>query len=112
MSVYARSLQVAADLVGGVQNLSEYLHVPEHRLRLWMAGRVTPPTTVFLLAVDLLTSAQLKELGKVRTAMTYGDGGNGSQGRTKGNGTNGGGQKLGRSRLSKSANGRPWRRPS
>jgi len=58
-TVYARSFQVAAELLGGVKSLSDHLGVEEHRVRLWMTGKATPPTSVFLLAVDIVNTRQL-----------------------------------------------------
>lgn len=53
-SVYSRTMQKAAQLAGGEKKLARYLRVPMADLLKWMAGQDTPPTQVFLKAVDLV----------------------------------------------------------
>lgn len=53
-SVYVRTLQKAADLIGGPQKLARHLHVPLADLEKWLAGDATPPIGTFLRAVDLV----------------------------------------------------------
>lgn len=52
--VYFRTLQKAADLLGGRKQLARHLRVPIGELESWMAGREVPPIGVFLKAVDLV----------------------------------------------------------
>jgi hypothetical protein len=55
LSVQARTLQRAAELVGGERALARYLHVPLPDLYAWMRpGAESPPNQVFLRAVDLV----------------------------------------------------------
>jgi hypothetical protein len=53
-SVYSRTLQKAAELVGGRANLCRHLHVPMAELEKWIADEKVPPLGVFLRAVDLV----------------------------------------------------------
>ena len=53
-SVYVRTLQKAAELIGGRQKLARHLRVPGAELERWLAGEVTPPISTFLKAVDLV----------------------------------------------------------
>ena len=52
--VYFRTLQKAADLVGGRRKLARHLRVPLAELESWMSGSQVPPIGVFLRAVDLV----------------------------------------------------------
>jgi hypothetical protein len=54
-TIYARTLQKAAEIVGGQRALARYLSVPMPDLFAWMRpGAVPPPTRIFLKAVDLV----------------------------------------------------------
>jgi len=53
-SVYSRTLQKAAELVGSRKNLARHLAVPLAELEKWLAGHAVPPTGTFLRAVDLV----------------------------------------------------------
>jgi hypothetical protein len=53
-SVYSRTLQKAAELLGGRDKLRRELQVPAADLEDWIADKVVPPKGVFLRAVDLL----------------------------------------------------------
>lgn len=53
-SVYSRTLQKAAELIGGQQKLCRYLHVPAADLQRWIDDRKVPPTGIFLRVVDLI----------------------------------------------------------
>ena len=63
-TVYFRTLQKAADLLGGRKKLARYLRVPLGELESWMSGNQVPPIGVFLKAVDLV----LDETGAPRDA--------------------------------------------
>ena len=52
--VYFRTLQKAADLLGGRKKLARHLRVPMDVLEDWMSGKQVPPIGVFLKAVDLV----------------------------------------------------------
>ena len=53
-SVYSRTLQKAADLIGGRDKLCRFLHVPAAELKKWIDDKAQPPIGVFLRAVDLI----------------------------------------------------------
>jgi hypothetical protein len=53
-SVYARTLQKAAELIGGQAKLCRYLHVPAAELRKWIDDKGVPPIGVFLRVVDFI----------------------------------------------------------
>jgi hypothetical protein len=54
-NVYVRTLQKAAELLGGERALARYLRVPMPDLFVWMRpGALPPPEAVFLKAVDLV----------------------------------------------------------
>jgi hypothetical protein len=54
LSVYSRTLQKAAELIGGRKQLCRYLKVPTAELQKWIADQARPPVGVFLRAVDLI----------------------------------------------------------
>lgn len=62
-TVYSRTLQRAAEKVGGVEKLQERLKISARILRLCIEGKVEPPQDVFLRAVDLLNELD-KELSQ------------------------------------------------
>lgn len=53
-SVYARTLQKAAELAGGPKKLAHHLRVPIAELEKWLNGQDKPPLGTFLKAVDLV----------------------------------------------------------
>jgi DNA-binding transcriptional regulator YdaS (Cro superfamily) len=53
--VYVRTLERAAQLVGGEQALALSLKVTPSHLSLWLRGVERPPVEIFLRAVDLVT---------------------------------------------------------
>jgi hypothetical protein len=53
-SVYSRTFQKAAQLVGGQKKLARHLRVPLAELEKWITGGEAPPTATFLKAVDLV----------------------------------------------------------
>jgi hypothetical protein len=53
-SVYSRTLQKAAELIGSRQKLARHLRVPLAELEKWIAGTAVPPTGTFLKAVDVV----------------------------------------------------------
>jgi hypothetical protein len=56
-SVYARTLQKAAEAAGGQKKLARLLRVPLIDLQKWIADKDEPPMAVFLKAVDLVLDA-------------------------------------------------------
>lgn len=55
-SVYARALRRAAEILGSEDLLAARLKVEPAQLGLWLKGMATPPTRVFLEAVDLIVA--------------------------------------------------------
>jgi len=53
-SVYSRTLQKAADLLGSRKKLARVLRVPAKDLDTWIADEAKPPLNVFLRVVDLI----------------------------------------------------------
>jgi hypothetical protein len=53
-SVYSRTLQKAAELIGGQAKLCRHLRVPAAELQNWIDDKVVPPIGIFLRAVDLI----------------------------------------------------------
>ncbi len=53
-SVHAKTLQRAAEIVGGEQQLALRLKVTPSHLALWIQGIEQPPGDIFLQAVDLV----------------------------------------------------------
>jgi hypothetical protein len=68
-SVYSRTLQKAAHLVGGAKKLARVLRVPAKDLEAWIADEAKPPLNVFLRAVDLI----IDESGPAPSAGEPGD---------------------------------------
>ena len=56
LTVQARALRRAADILGGKAKLRAVLHVPMPSLEQWLDGTALPPMDVFLKAVDILSA--------------------------------------------------------
>ena len=54
VTVHTRVLHRACQILGGVEQLSEYLRVSTTMLYRWLEGEDVPPSSVFLRAVDLI----------------------------------------------------------
>ena len=59
LKVYARTLERAAEMVGGTEQLAFRLKVTASRVAHWIDGSAPTPPDVFLKAVDLIA-----EVGK------------------------------------------------
>jgi hypothetical protein len=53
-SVYSRTLQKAAELLGGRAKLCRHLRVPSEDLQKWIDDKAVPPQGIFLRAVDVI----------------------------------------------------------
>jgi hypothetical protein len=54
-SIYTRTLQAAAAIVGGERALARFLRVPMSDIFVWMRpGGQPPPVSIFLRAVDIV----------------------------------------------------------
>jgi hypothetical protein len=54
VTVYARTLHRACELLGGLDALSRHLGVPAVTIARWIGGVEEPPVKVFLAAVDIV----------------------------------------------------------
>jgi hypothetical protein len=52
--LYRRTLQRAAETLGGPDRLARYLRVPATQVFRWLSGNDEPPLSVFLACVDLV----------------------------------------------------------
>jgi hypothetical protein len=64
VTVYARTLHRACELLGGVEALSRQLGVSQTALRRWIGGAEQPPLDVFLAAVDIVLLGVEPERGR------------------------------------------------
>ena len=64
--LYLRTLQRAAEIVGGEQALALHLKVTPSHLALWLEGREEPTTEAFLRAVDLVSEHAIAQLPQSR----------------------------------------------
>ena len=53
-AVYADTLRMAAETLGGSRNLARRLGVPPDELELWMSGRKAAPLEPFLTALEII----------------------------------------------------------
>jgi hypothetical protein len=77
-TIYNRTLQKAAEILGSERALARYLRVPLPDLFVWMRpGAVSPPAAVFLKAVDVVLNdyeaADESRAQKVRVAALHND---------------------------------------
>lgn len=63
VTVYARTLHRACEVVGGVEALSRQLNVPAVTLARWIGGLEQPSTDKFLAAVDIVLLAAEPDRG-------------------------------------------------
>lgn len=54
VTVYARTLHRACELLGGLDALSRHLGLPAATIARWIGGVEEPPVEVFLAAVDIV----------------------------------------------------------
>jgi hypothetical protein len=54
VTVYARTLHRACELLGGLDALSRHLGVPAATIARWIGGVEEPPVEAFLAAVDIV----------------------------------------------------------
>src|SRR5712671_1592853 len=64
--VHARTMMAAAEALGGLSNLAEFLKVSRAELFRWTAGAERPPQALFLLAVDLVLDDNEKLRGDLK----------------------------------------------
>ena len=61
-SVYARAVRRAAEIAGGMTQLSAEWHVPIEELMNWLEGTRPVPQEFFLRAVDIITEYDVEDL--------------------------------------------------
>ena len=61
-TVHARALRRAAEIAGGLSQLSTKLGVPERALEVWLTGTQPIPPEIFLRAVDIVTANHIDEI--------------------------------------------------
>ena len=61
-TLYAGTLERAAELVGGEEQLALRLLVTPSHLALWMRGLASPPGDIFLKAADIVMEEDLRRL--------------------------------------------------
>ena len=54
VTVHTRVLHRACQLLGGVEQLADYLHLSTALVYRWLEGEDTPPPSIFLKVVDLI----------------------------------------------------------
>jgi hypothetical protein len=59
--LYVKTLQRAAEICGGEQELALKLRVTPSHLALWLRGVEQPPGAIFLRAVDLVMEFEMKK---------------------------------------------------
>lgn len=64
VTVYARTLHRACEVLGGLEALSHHLGVPAAALTRWIGGVEQPPLEVFLQAVDIVLLDVEKDAGR------------------------------------------------
>ena len=69
MTVHAKALHRAAEIVGGREKLRTLLDVSVSEIEAWMAGAERPPMDVFLKAVDIISAAPPPNIAPVYEAV-------------------------------------------
>lgn len=68
---YTETLAFAAATIGGPERLARFLNVPKARLMRWLAGEESPPSEVFLDALDVIADGPYAspERRRIRVAV-------------------------------------------
>lgn len=61
-TVHARTVQRAAEIVGGIELLAGQLDVRDENLRKWLEGELPVPQQVFFRCIDIVNAHQLDEI--------------------------------------------------
>jgi hypothetical protein len=62
-TVHARTVQRAAEIVGGVEGLAAQLGARADFIQKWMKGQLPVPQELFLRCVDIVNAHQLDAIG-------------------------------------------------
>lgn len=65
VTVYARTLHRACEVLGSLEALSRHLKVAPATLERWIGGLEEPPTSAFLAAVDVVLLAAEPGAGRI-----------------------------------------------
>jgi DNA-binding transcriptional regulator YdaS (Cro superfamily) len=66
-TVHARTVQRAAEIVGGLEALAAQLDVRDENLKKWLQGALQVPQEIFLRCADIVNAHQLKEISGPNT---------------------------------------------
>jgi DNA-binding transcriptional regulator YdaS (Cro superfamily) len=69
-TVHTQTLRRAAEIAGGLSQLSTQLGVPERALEEWLQGTQPVPPEIFLRAVDIVTANHINELSNSHVKIT------------------------------------------
>jgi hypothetical protein len=69
-TVYMRTLQCAADLVGDAEVLAALMGVQRGDLLEWLAGKSQPSTAAFLVAVDIVNNQERIATAQLKAGTT------------------------------------------
>ena len=61
-TVHARTVQRAAEIVGGIELLAGQLDVRDENLRKWLEGELPVPQQIFFRCIDIVNAHQLDEI--------------------------------------------------
>ena len=61
-AVHARTVERAAEIVGGLEVLAAQLDVRDENLKKWLEGQLPVPQQIFLRCVDIVNAHQLDEI--------------------------------------------------
>jgi hypothetical protein len=65
--IVSRALLKAAELVGGLTPLQQYLQVDRSELFRWLVGKGAPPEPVFLRVVEILLDPEAAQLAVIES---------------------------------------------
>jgi hypothetical protein len=73
-TVHARTVQRAAEIVGGIELLAGQLDVSDESLKKWLEGELPIPQDIFLRCVDIVNAHQLDEISGTHPSVPPGPG--------------------------------------
>jgi DNA-binding transcriptional regulator YdaS (Cro superfamily) len=62
LTVHARTVRRAAEIVGGLEALAAQLDVRDGNLNKWLEGQLPVPQEIFLRCVDIVNAHKLDEI--------------------------------------------------
>jgi hypothetical protein len=73
-TVHARTVQRAAQIVGGIALLAGQLDVRDENLKKWLEGSLPVPEEIFLRCVDIVSARELHEISGTHPSVPPGPG--------------------------------------